>query len=334
MKKTRKSAMPVSADAIARLADQGKDVSHFFKGQGRMVQPIQRVNVDVTATMLEELHKAAQELNVSRQAVIKTLVRQALDHRRPLPFLGGSLTYWCSCDSSTYHSLQTKIEKRFSNDLSFLAAYTWGKSIDEVSQASLGFNNSASFRDQRNRRAEKARSDYDIGRRFVMSYTYELPFARNSKGAAKALLDGWQILGIHAFNTGNPITIGARTNFSNAGGSTRPDVVPGVSLEPPSGKHREQWFNPAAFQNTTAGKWGNAGRNTLSQPGLISADFSVFKNFQIRERNRLQFRAEAFNLPNHSNFRGLSATFDATNPGELTSAAAGRQIQIALKYLW
>ncbi len=79
MKKTRKPAGPVSADAIARLADQGKDVTRFFKGEGRMVQPIQRVNVDVTASMLEELDKAAQDLNVSRQAVIKTLVRQALD---------------------------------------------------------------------------------------------------------------------------------------------------------------------------------------------------------------------------------------------------------------
>jgi len=90
MKKTRKSAKPVSADAIARLADRGKGVSHFFKG--RMVQPIQRVNVDVTASMLEELDKAAQDLNVSRQAVIKTLVRQGLDQhymaqraRRPQP---------------------------------------------------------------------------------------------------------------------------------------------------------------------------------------------------------------------------------------------------------
>ena len=79
MKKTRKSVKPVSADAIARLADRGKDVSSFFKGQGRMMQPIQRVNVDLTAAMLEELDRAAQELNVSRQAVIKTLVRQALD---------------------------------------------------------------------------------------------------------------------------------------------------------------------------------------------------------------------------------------------------------------
>ncbi|MGA2115480.1 MAG: ribbon-helix-helix domain-containing protein [Bryobacteraceae bacterium] len=79
MKKTRKPAGPVSSDAIARLADQSKDISRFFKGQGRMVQPIQRVNVDVTASMLEELDKAAQDLNVSRQAVIKTLVRHALD---------------------------------------------------------------------------------------------------------------------------------------------------------------------------------------------------------------------------------------------------------------
>ena len=92
MKKTRESARPVSADAIARLADHGRDVSRFFEGHGRMVQPIQRVNVDVTASMLEELDKAAQDLNVSRQAVIKTLVRQALDQhylaqraRRPRP---------------------------------------------------------------------------------------------------------------------------------------------------------------------------------------------------------------------------------------------------------
>jgi len=79
MKKTRKTVRPVSADAIARLADQGKDIARFFKGQGGMVQPIQRVNVDVTASMLEELDKAAQDLNVSRQAGVKTLVRQPLD---------------------------------------------------------------------------------------------------------------------------------------------------------------------------------------------------------------------------------------------------------------
>jgi hypothetical protein len=81
MKRTRKAVGPVSADAIARLADQGKDISGFFRGKGRMVQPIQRVNVDLTASMLDELDKAARDLNISRQAVIKTLVRQALDQR-------------------------------------------------------------------------------------------------------------------------------------------------------------------------------------------------------------------------------------------------------------
>jgi hypothetical protein len=79
MKRIRKSAGPISADAIAGSADRGKDVTRFSKGEGRMVHPIQRVNVDLTAAMLEELDRAAQELNVSRQAVIKTFVRQALD---------------------------------------------------------------------------------------------------------------------------------------------------------------------------------------------------------------------------------------------------------------
>jgi len=79
MKKTRKTAEPVSAETIARLADQGKDVSRFFKSRGRMVQPIQRVNLDLSAGMLQELDQTAEALNISRQAVIKTLVRQALD---------------------------------------------------------------------------------------------------------------------------------------------------------------------------------------------------------------------------------------------------------------
>ncbi len=79
MKKTRKVAKPVSAEQIARMADRGENVAAFFKSAGRMVQPIQRVNLDLTASLLDELDHAARDLNVSRQAVIKTLVRQALD---------------------------------------------------------------------------------------------------------------------------------------------------------------------------------------------------------------------------------------------------------------
>lgn len=79
MKKTPKARKPISAEAIARLADRGKDVMRFFTSTGRMMEPVHRVNVDFTASMLEELEKAREELNVSRQAVIKTLIRQALD---------------------------------------------------------------------------------------------------------------------------------------------------------------------------------------------------------------------------------------------------------------
>jgi hypothetical protein len=82
MKKTRPKEKPVSAEVIARLADNGKDVSGFFTNNGKMMKPIQRVNVDFTAAMLEELEAAAKELNISRQAVIKTMLRQALEQRQ------------------------------------------------------------------------------------------------------------------------------------------------------------------------------------------------------------------------------------------------------------
>ena len=81
MKSTRKQKKPVAAETIARLADKGKDVSRFFTNSGHMMGPIQRVNVDFAPPMLDELDNAARELNISRQAVIKTLIRQALDQR-------------------------------------------------------------------------------------------------------------------------------------------------------------------------------------------------------------------------------------------------------------
>ena len=81
MRNTRRKRKVASAEAIARMADNGKDVSRFFTNRGRMQGPIQRVNVDLTAGMLEELDCSARELNISRQAVIKTMIRQALDQQ-------------------------------------------------------------------------------------------------------------------------------------------------------------------------------------------------------------------------------------------------------------
>ena len=82
MKNTPLKKKPASAESIARMADNGKDVSRFFTNSGEMRKPVQRVNVDFTASMLEELESAARDLNISRQAVIKTLVRQGLDQRQ------------------------------------------------------------------------------------------------------------------------------------------------------------------------------------------------------------------------------------------------------------
>jgi len=82
MKKTRSRKKAISPETIDRMADNGKDVSRFFTNSGKMMKPIQRVNVDFTAAMLEELEAAAKELNISRQAIIKTMLRQALDQRQ------------------------------------------------------------------------------------------------------------------------------------------------------------------------------------------------------------------------------------------------------------
>jgi hypothetical protein len=82
MKNTSRKKKPVSAESIARMADAGKDVSRYFTNAGRRMKPIQRVNVDFAVPMLQELDRFARELNISRQAVIKTLIRQGLDQRR------------------------------------------------------------------------------------------------------------------------------------------------------------------------------------------------------------------------------------------------------------
>ena len=278
--------------------------------------------------------KKLYEFRNANQPLPTTDPNADVDARRPRPFLGDDLTYWCSCGSSTYHSLQTKVEKRFSNNLSFLGAYTFGKSIDEQSQASLGFDNSTSVRSEYNYRWEKGRSDFDQTHRFVVSYTYDLPFGRSLQGPVKFIADGWQVMGIHSYTTGTPFTIHARTDFSNSGGDARPDAVLGVSNEPAGGRTRQEWFNPAAFTNPANGLFGNVGRNTISGPSNVTIDFSVFKNFPISETTRLQFRTEFFNLVNHPNFRSPSTTYDSSNPGELTAAGTSRQIQLALKFLF
>jgi len=259
------------------------------------------------------------------------------------PYLGNDLTFWCACDSSTYHALQAKLEKRLSSGLSFLTAFTFGKSIDEQSQASLGFHSGGSFRDNNNPQWEKGPSDYDQKYRFVNSLSYTLPIGQGRAllgslhGIGNFLIGGWELQGIQSWSSGLPYTIGNAIDQNNNTGDTeeRPNRVLGVQLYP-SNQNASQWFNPAAFTLQPFGTYGNAGRNIIWTAPQLQIDTSLFKDFAIKERARLQFRAEFFNMINHPNFRAnsLTANFNAAGAGSFTSAQPGRQIQFALKFIY
>jgi hypothetical protein len=264
-----------------------------------------------------------------------------INSRRPYPFIPTDFPVWCSCGSSTYHSLQTKVEKRFSQGLSFLGAYTFSKNIDEQSNASLGFVGGGGFRDPRNPSAEKALSDFNVADRFVFSMSYELPFGKGKmfgnsiNGITNGLIGGWELQTVTSFQTGTPRTITANIGVSNSDGEDRPNVVPNVSVVP-SNQDPNNWINPLAFQTAVAGTYGNAGRNIITTASVTSVDLSTFKDFAITERTKLQFRAEAFNLANHPNFRSdsLNTSWGSASFGQYSAARPSRQLQMALKLIF
>jgi hypothetical protein len=262
---------------------------------------------------------------------------------RQRPYLG-DLTYWCACNSSTYHSLQTKVEKRLSNDLSFLTAFTFGKSIDEISTASLGFTNLGGYaRNWNHPEWEKGPSDFDQKFRFVNSLSYTLPFGKGKRflgsmnGVGNALLGGWELQGIQSYTSGVPLSIRASIGVSNTNGDAeeRPNRVLGVPLYP-SNQNASLWFNPAAFTATAFGTYGNSGRNIIYTAPQVGVDTSLFKDFAFSERAKLQFRSEFFNMINHPNFRAnsLNNNFDAAGAGAFSAANPSRQIQFALKMIF
>ncbi len=190
-------------------------------------------------------------------------------------------------------------------------------------------------------RADRASSDFDSVHRLVLSYIFELPFGKGKRrlarpGAARALLGNWELAGITAFQSGRPFTAyyGASANFSgssngaNGGfGFDRPDVAGNPRLSRPD---PARWFATAAFRppNRT---FGNLGRNTLRADGLNQFDIALYKNFPLRERARLQFRAEVFNAFNTPNFFLPVGDLTSAAAGRVRSALDSRQIQLALK---
>lgn len=274
---------------------------------------------------------------------------------RPYPYVGSITVQSPHQGNSNYHSLLVSAEKRFSQGFTLLASYTFAKLISDSIYNGLNFIGSEGgneFGYQNglyNRRAERAEDPSNVPHRLVISGLVELPFGAGKRfdfknGLANNLLGGWQLNTITTIVQGTPAVIrGANNGLAN-----RPDWI--GSLELPSGfvdanpQRGVQWFNTAAFMNPALYTFGSTPRaiSQFRNPGAVIVDLSVFKTFSITEKLRLQFRAEAFNAPNHVNLGTPNSSFGAGPDGKNNNDAFGRittsrdprQMQLGLKLIF
>ena len=239
----------------------------------------------------------------------------------------------------SYNALQTKLEKRLSKGLQFIASYTWAHTIDNVTE--LYADNAPSGGSPVNpwdRQLNRANSDIDIRHNFVFSPLYLLPVGKgqrwlNHGGVVDAVLGGWQLAGILSMRSGLPFTPITSGGLTNAGGEDRPNRVGDGNL-PSDQRSINRWYDVSAFQVQPQYTYGNSGRNILFAPGLRNLDFSVQKFFALSERFRLQFRAESFNLTNTPAFGAPNVTINSLTPGVITTAGQPRRVQFGLKLIW
>ncbi len=228
---------------------------------------------------------------------------------------------------SDYHSLQAKLDKKWSNGLSFLAAYTWSKNL----QRGTDFVNPDYY-------MQKDLSEQDIAQRFVLSYSYALPLGRGKlvgrdmSTGLNAALGGWQIQGITVLRTGLPFSVTLADSYLDNGLANMPNRNGSGKVAHPSVK---EWFNWNDFSNP-GDQYGNSGYDILRGPRGENSDMSLFKNFNFTESRYLQFRAEFFNVFNNVEFGNPNSTYCGGTCGEgtITSLAAGynpREMQFALK---
>lgn len=226
--------------------------------------------------------------------------------------------------NSNYNALQASVQKDVGR-FRFLGAYTWSKSID----------NSSGFYDQidpYNPRISRALSTFDLTHNFVMSYSYDLPFAKATSGAKGKLLAGWTVTGITRFTTGFPVTL-RESDDASLCGCTGADV-PNYNGQPIhflNIRKTGQWFDTSPFSAETLGVPGNSNRRFFHGPGINNWDFSLHKNTAITEKTNLEFRAEYFNIFNHAQFSSLNGDI-LGNFGQVTGARPPRIGQVALKF--
>jgi hypothetical protein len=255
--------------------------------------------------------------------------------------------------NSTYHGLQIKAQKTFSNGLSFLLGYTISKNLADVDVIPGFF--AAGVQDAYNMRAEKSVTSVDMPQALVASYLYELPvgtgrkFLHGNDVFSKYVLGGWSLAGVHTYNAGTPL--GFTTNgrlpttgdgLSNSYPTVRPDVVSGVS--PLTGISCGGTFDPAtaiylnrvAFTDPAPFTFGNAPR--LSSNARACASFNenmyLLKRTPIKERANVEFGFDVFNVFNRRHFGAPDANIDDSSFGVISSAGPGRSAQLHLKLLW
>jgi hypothetical protein len=259
--------------------------------------------------------------------------------------------------SSTYHSMQVSMERRFKGGLSAGAHYTWSSFIDTASDP---FNPSvrgevALAQNSFNRRADRARSTYDRPHRFSVNAVYELPFYRRQAGALGRLLGGWQVGGFLTLQSGTPFgplngsdpTAALSGINALVGDPIRPNLNTNLPISRMTLKELRQAGGSSLFSTlapcirigTTLAcapgdRFGSVGRNVLRADGIGNVDLSVSKTTRLfAERHRLQFRVDFFNLTNTRNFGIPEARI--TNPGVLDEASTdggNRRIFLGLKY--
>jgi hypothetical protein len=269
----------------------------------------------------------------------------ALAPREPLYTIAPGVTgdeYAATDGLSAYHSLQVTFEKRFSAGLSFLSAYTYSHSIDDVPLQEGGGVDGPIPQDPRYRYLDFASSSFDIRHRFTQTANYSLPFGKGQrfdfgKSWADKAFGGWQLNIILTAQTGLPFTPTLANSVANTGSASRPNIISGVSATVPNPTIND-WFNtsfgvPGAVWATPAlYTFGDAGRNILRGPSRFNLDTSLFKDLALTERFRLQVRGEFFNVLNHPQFDLPNATIGQPGVGTITNAiGTPRDIQVGLR---